>query len=124
MLTRLLAFLLIAESMFGAVRVAGLVPRLGEYDAIAVILILVRGVVDATQFAGGWMLASKRPQGYALAQWSLVAAAIVTIFDVGFNLAPTDIYYWMRWRVTLAYAAYSLAAAAYLRAQRRKGALV
>jgi hypothetical protein len=123
MLTRLIAFLLIAESMFGAVRVAGLVPRLGEYDAIAVIFILLRGVVDAVQFAGGWMLASTRPQGFALAQWGFVAAAGLTVFDVGFNLAPTDIYYWMRWQVTVGYAVYALAAAAYLRAQRRKRAL-
>lgn len=122
MLTRLIAFLLIAESMFGAVRVAGLVPRLGEYDAIAVILILLRGALNAAQFAGGWMLASKRPHPYALAQSALVAAAVLTIFDVGFNLAPTDVYYWLRWRVTLAYIVYALAAAAWLRRDGRKRA--
>jgi hypothetical protein len=69
------------------------------------------------------MLASKRPQGYALAQWSLIAAAAVTVFDVGFNLAPTDIYYWLRWRVTLAYVVYALAAAMWLRRDRRRRAV-
>jgi hypothetical protein len=112
--TRLLASLLIAESMFGALRVAGLVSRLGGYDAVAVILILARGLLCALQFVSGWLLANRRPQGFALAPWAFVAAALLTPLDVGLGLAPTDIYPWLRWRVTLGYDAYAIAAAAFL----------
>jgi hypothetical protein len=121
-ITRLLASLLIAESMFGGLRVAGLIPRLEGYDAVAVALILARGLLHALQFVSGWLLASRRPQGLALAPWAFLAAAILTLFDVGLGLAPTSIYPWMRWRVTAAYAVYAIAAAIFLwRRSSRRG---
>jgi hypothetical protein len=117
-LTRLLATLLIAESMFGALRVAGLVPRLAGYDDVAIVLILARGLLGPLQFASGWLLATRRPQGFALAPWALALGAAITVFDVGLGLAPTAVYPWWRWQVTLAYAAYALGAVALLRSAR------
>jgi hypothetical protein len=114
LLVRLLASLLIAESMFGALRVAGLVSRLSGYDAVAVALILARGLLGALQFVSGWLLANRRPQGFALAPWAFVGSAILTPLDVGLGLAPTDVYPWLRWQVTAAYDAYALAAAAFV----------
>ncbi len=72
---RLLASLLIAESLFGALRVAGLLSRLSGYDNVAVALILARGLLGALQFISGWLLANRRPQGFALAPWAFVASA-------------------------------------------------
>jgi hypothetical protein len=115
MTTRLLASCLIAESMFGALRVAGLVPRLGAYDAVAVALILARALIGPLQFVSGWLLATRRPQGFALAPWAFVTSAALTPFDVGMGLAPTDIYPWLRWQVTLAYLIYAIGAAAIVR---------
>ena len=103
MLTRLLAFILIAESLFGALRVAGLLPVLAAHDAIAALLIVLRGLLGAWQFIGGWLLASNQPQGLALARGAFLAGAILTPFDVGLGLAPTSIYPWYRWHVTAAY---------------------
>jgi hypothetical protein len=117
-IVRLLASFLIAESLFGGVRVAGLVPRLSGYDDVAVALILARGLLGAVQFMGGWLLATRRPQGFVLAQWAFVGAAAITPLDVGLGLAPTGVYAWLRWPVTLGYMAYALGAAAYLRRQR------
>ena len=82
--TRLLASLLIAESMFGALRVAGLVSQLQGHDAIAVALIVARGLLCALQFVGGWLLANRRPQGFALAPWAFVTAALLTLAALGF----------------------------------------
>ena len=117
--TRLLASALIAESMFGALRVANLISQLGTYDSIAVTLILARGLLCALQFTGGWLLASRRPQGFALAPWAFVGAALITPFDVGMGLAPTPVYPWLRWQVTIGYEIYAILALLFLRARSR-----
>lgn len=114
-MSRLLAFLLIAEGLLGGVRTAELLPLLPAYDTVAIALILARGFLGAAQFVSGWLLANRRPQGFAMAPLVLLAGAALTCLDVGFNLAPTSVYYWLRWQVTGAYAVYALGAAAYLR---------
>lgn len=110
-LSRLIAFLLIAESLFGALRFAELLSQLRIYDAVAIALILARGLLGALQFVGGWQLANRRPAGPALARAALISGAVLTILDVGLNLAPTGIYYWYRWHVTAAYFVYAIVAA-------------
>jgi hypothetical protein len=114
-LVRLLAFALIFEAMFAGLYVANALAQLGIYDTVAVSLIIARGLLGAVQFAGGWILATGRPQGVVLAQWGLAGGAIVTILGVGFNLAPTSIYHWLRWHATAVYVAYAIAAIAILR---------
>jgi hypothetical protein len=118
-ISRLLAFLLIAESLFGALYVSSLIAYVGNYDGVAVALILARGVLGALQFIGGWLLANRRPAGPVLSRLALVAGAVHVVLSLGFNLAPTDIYYWYRWHVTTAYCAYALAGVALL---SRRGA--
>lgn len=113
-IVRLLAFLLIAEALFGGVRVAGLLPRLPGYDVVAIALILARGLLGALQFTGGWLLATHRPQGPVIARSAFLGGALLTVFDVGLGLAPTSIYAWLRWQVTAVYAAYAIAAAIFL----------
>jgi hypothetical protein len=93
-------------------------PRLSAYDFDAITLIALRGLVGAWQFVSGWLLANRRPQGLAMAPWALLASAALTFFELGLNLAPTDIYYWLRWQVTGGYAAYAIIAAVYLRTRR------
>jgi hypothetical protein len=106
--------------MFGALRVANLISQLGGYDAVAVSLILARGLLGALQFTGGWLLASRRPQGFVLAQWAFVGAALLTPLDVGMGLAPTSVYPWLRWRVTMAYDLYAIGAALLVRRAARR----
>ena len=114
-LVRLIAFALIFEAMFAGLYVANALAQLGIYDAIAVTLIIARGLLGAVQFAGGWLLANRRPQGVVLAQWGLAGGAVVTILGVGFDLAPTSIYHWLRWQATGVYVVYAIAAVAVLR---------
>jgi len=104
--------------MFGALRVAGLLGQLSAYDFVAITLIVLRGLVGAWQFVSGWLLANRRPQGLVMAPWVLLASAALMVFEVGLNLAPTDIYYWLRWQVTGGYALYAIGAAVYLWRQR------
>jgi hypothetical protein len=110
LVVRIIAFFLIAESMFGALRLSTLLAQIAIYDALAIALILARGAVNVLQFTGGWLLANRRPAGAVFARWALLAGAVLTIFDVGLQLAPTDIYPWYRWHVTAAYGMYAVAA--------------
>ena len=102
-------------------RTAELLPQLPTYDWVAIALILARGVLGAAQFVSGWLLANRRPQGFAMAPYALLASAALTCLEVGFNLAPTNIYYWLRWQVTGAYAVYALGAAIYLKRLKHEG---
>src|SRR5512132_3559539 len=97
-LTRLIAFLLIAEALFSALRLATLLSQLGIYDPVAIALIVARGALGALQFTGGWMLATHRPAGPVLARWALAGGAALTVLDVGLRLAPSTVYYWYRWQ--------------------------
>ena len=121
MLRRLIAFLLIAESIVNGMHVAGLLPALPGHDVSVVVLILARGLVGALQFAGGWTLAKRRPAGAPLARTALLVAAVLTTLDVGLNLAPTPVYYWYRWQFTAAYWAYAVLAAWWLGTSKRAG---
>ena len=105
-ISRIIAFLLIAESLFGALNFTQLIAQIGIYTPLTIVLILLRAIVNALLFVGGWTLANHRPQGPALARYALVASAVVTLFDVGLNFAPTGVYTWWRWQVTAGYAVY------------------
>jgi hypothetical protein len=82
------------------------------------VLILSRGLLGVLQFTAGWLLATGRPQGIALGQAAFAAAAVLTVFDVGMGLAPTEVYAWIRWQVTIAYGFYAIAAAIFLRTRQ------
>jgi hypothetical protein len=119
LIARLIAFLLILEAMFAGLYVVNQLDQLGMSGSVAVSLILARGLAGALQFAGGWLLATRRrPQGVVLAQWGLAAGAIITIVGVGFNLAPTSIYHWLRWQATGAYCVYAFGAMVFLSTNR------
>ena len=104
----ILALALIVESVFNALYVAGLLRALSIYDGVAVALILARGMTGALQFTGGWTLMTKRPGAAVLARLALIVSAALTTVDVGFNLAPTSVYPWWRWQVTIAYWIYAV----------------
>jgi hypothetical protein len=63
-------------------------------------------------------MSTGRPQGFVLAQWGLAGAAIVTIAGVGFDLAPSSVYHWLRWQATIAYCVYAGCAIALVRTRR------
>jgi hypothetical protein len=39
----------------------------------------------------------------------VLTSAVLTVFDVGLNLAPTMVYPWWRWQVTAGYLIYAAA---------------
>jgi hypothetical protein len=106
-LARLVAFLLIAEAMFAGLHVANLLPFLAAHDGLAITLIVARALLGALQFTGGWMIASRRPNGYVIGRWALAIGAILTVLDVGMNLAPANVFGWLRTEWTVGYAIYA-----------------
>ena len=105
---RLLGLILVAEAALAGLSVAQSLPALPGYDAIPIALILAGGAVGALQAASGLMLLERRPQGAALGQASLVLSTILTLLVVGLRLAPSDVYYWLRWKFVAGYSAYAL----------------
>jgi hypothetical protein len=105
---RLLGLILVGEAALAGLSVAQSLPALPGYDAISIALILAGGAVGALQAASGLLLLERKPQGAALGQASLVSSAILTVLVVGFRLAPSDVYYWLRWRFVAGYSAYAL----------------
>lgn len=96
--------------MFGAMRVAGLLPALGIYAPVTIVMIVLRGLLCALQFAGGWFLAERRPQGLQLAVGAYVGGLVLTPLDVGLGLAPSPVYAFFRWQATAVYCTYAVAA--------------
>jgi hypothetical protein len=112
---RVLGTILIVEAAVAGLSTVQSLPALAGYDAIAVVLILAGAGVGALQLASGFLLIEKRPAGPALAQAALVASAIVTILTVGLRLAPSDVYYWIRWQFVAGFLVYVIVAVFYLR---------
>ena len=110
----LISLLLLLESAFNALHVAGLLTVFGGYDPVAKLLIIARGFTGALQFAGGWTLLAGRPAGRALARAAVLVAAVLTTLDVGFDLAPMDVYPWWRWQVVAIYWIYAVGMAGLL----------
>jgi hypothetical protein len=107
-LRRPLGLILIVEAAIAALSVLRSLPALPGYDAVAVALILAGGAVGALQAASGVLLIDKRDPGPVLGQAALLLSAILTTLVVGFRLAPSDIYYWIRWEFVAGYWAYAL----------------
>ncbi|HEX7780084.1 MAG TPA: hypothetical protein VF424_12625 [Vicinamibacterales bacterium] len=105
---RLLGVILIGEAALAGFSVTQSLPALPGYDAISIALILAGGAVGALQAVSGLMLLEGRPQGAALGQASLVLSAILTLLVVGFRLAPSDVYYWLRWKYVAGYLVYAV----------------
>ncbi len=106
---RLLSFLFLIESLFAALYLSQLISAIPGHDALVIAVILARGVVGALQFTAGWLLGARRPVGFVVAQWAIVAAMAWELLAVGFNFAPTGIYPWWRWQATGAYFIYGTA---------------
>jgi hypothetical protein len=104
----LLGLILIAEAALAGLSVLQALPALPGYDAVAVSLILAGGGVGALQAASGVLLLEKRDPGPILGQAALLLSAILTTLVVGFRLAPSDIYYWIRWEYVAGYCTYAL----------------
>ena len=107
-MARLLGAILIVEALIAIFSTLRSLPDLPGYDPIAIVLVLAAAAVGALQLTSGSMLFNRRPPGPALGQAALLLSAILTTLVVGFRLAPSDVFYWIRWEFVSGYWAYTL----------------
>jgi hypothetical protein len=115
--------LLLLEGVSTGLWIARLVPMLGAYGTATTLLILVRGVVAATQCMAGWLMFDDRPPATPMAIWSLLASAVLITLELGARLAPSDNDPTFRWYVVGAYWVYALGLVWYLARPLRNGAM-
>jgi len=118
-----LGALLIVEAAIAALSTLQSLPALPGYDPVAVALILARAAVGALQLSSGYLLVEKRLAGPALGQAALLASAIVTTLTVGYRLAPSDVYYWIRWQFVAGYWVYAVGGIWFLRGEKTSGVI-
>jgi hypothetical protein len=104
---RLLGLILIAEAMIAGLSTMRSIPDLPGYDAIAITLIVATAAVGALQLTSGVLLMERRLPGPALGRIALLLSAVLTTLVVGFRLAPSDVYYWIRWEFAAGYWVYA-----------------
>jgi hypothetical protein len=107
-----IAILLIGESLLTGTWIAGRLPVLAAYPSVVIGLVLLRGLVGAWQFAGGYVLLVRRahPAGAELAAWSLIASAALLTIELGARLSPSSLFPSYRWPVIGLYWTYAIAA--------------
>lgn len=103
---RLLGLILIGEGVLAGLSALRSIPDLPGYDAVAITLILASAAVGALQLTSGVQLVQRRPPGPALGRIALLLSAALTTLVVGYRLAPSDIYYWIRWEFVAGYWVY------------------
>jgi hypothetical protein len=104
---RLLGLILIGEAMLAGLSTLRSIRDLPGYDAIAIMLIVAGAAVGALQLTSGVLLVERKLPGPALGRIALLLSAALTTLVVGYRLAPSDIYYWIRWEFVAGYWVYA-----------------
>lgn len=107
------------EGMWTALWLARLVPVLGIYEGITLVVIGARGLVGALQMASGWMLVRGLPPATVFARGVLVGSAVLLTLELGARLGPSSLFPSLRWPVIGIYWVYALTAAWHLGRVRR-----
>jgi acetyl esterase/lipase len=111
----IIALLILLESFFAATHLTSLVPTLVVYPWFTLALLAMRLGVSFVQFAGGWWLLQRRPPGASLVGWSCLASAGLRTLELGFRLAPSNLFPAYHWPLITGYWIYAIAVASYLR---------
>src|SRR5260221_13757641 len=118
-LTRVIAFLLVLESSMAALWIAGLLPTLAIRGWRTSLLVGCRAGVSACELSGAVSLYGRRGPGPTLSSWALLASAILTTFELGWGLTPTDLDFPFRWWFFGVYWIYASVASAWLLSRPR-----
>lgn len=110
----LIAFLLVVEGVATGVWLARILPSIQGYDRPALILVAARVVIGGMQLMSGFFLTSRGPATATLARFALLASAMLTTFEIGARLAPSNLDPTFRWPLVIAYWIYALGASIYI----------
>jgi hypothetical protein len=110
----LIAFLLVIEGLSTGWWLARILPSIQGYDRAAMILVAARVAIGSMQLMGGVFLMSRRLAAATLARFALLASAMLTTFEIGARMVPTNLDPTFRWPLVLAYWVYALTASIYI----------
>ena len=114
-LRRVIAALLLAEALLSAAWIAGLMPSVPTREAVILVLVTLRGGVSALQLTAATLLFGRRPPGWRLARWALLASAALVTLEIGWRLSPSNIDPTFRSWFVAWYWVYALACGWYLK---------
>ena len=112
---KLVALALLLEGFASGVRAASLPTLVMIYPFPTVAVLLLRLAVGVVQFTSGWMIWQARPFASALGALSLLASAVLLVFEVGFGFSANSVFHSYRWPLVIGYGVYALAGAWILR---------
>jgi hypothetical protein len=99
---------LLVEGLSTGVRVTARLPVLPAYPWLTILLTVLRVAVALQQFTAGWMVLGDRPPGARLARWAYAESTMLLSLELGFRLAPSNIFPAYRWWFVGLYAMYSV----------------
>jgi hypothetical protein len=99
---------LVVEGASTGLWVASRLPVLRAYGAVALALVLARGVMGVLQLVAGSLLWRRAPAGVALAPAVFLASAALYALEIGLRLRPSSVYPGARWLLVAGYGAYAV----------------
>jgi len=103
-----LAVLLAIEALNTLLWSARILSVAAAYDAVVLLMVLLRVVVAAGQGMAAWLLAGREPAAVPLARLAFVASAVLLVLEVGFRLSPSSVPPGLRGPLVAAYCLYVL----------------
>jgi hypothetical protein len=100
-------FVLLAEGIWTALWLAGLLPVMGVHSRAVIGVITARAIVGVGQImAGRWLLA-RRPGAARLGQVVVAASAVLLVVELGARMSPSNLDPTFRWPVAGLYWLYA-----------------
>jgi uncharacterized membrane protein YfcA len=100
-------FLLIAEGLWTALWLAGLLPVISTHSPAVVAVITARAIVGVGQIMSGRWLLARRSGAPRLAQVVVVASAVLLGVELGARMSPSNLDPTFRWPVIALYGIYA-----------------
>jgi hypothetical protein len=107
--TKIFALLLVVEGLASALRATTRLSAFMVYPGAAVFFMALRLVVAVEQFTAGWMAMDGRPFARTFAPWVYLQSAVLVTFELGFRMAPTNLFPAYRWWAVALYWIYAVA---------------
>jgi hypothetical protein len=102
-----LAVLLAVEALNALLWAARILSAAPAYDAVVLLMVLLRVAVSALQGASAWMLTGGALPAFTFARFAFALPAVLLVFEIGFRLSPSSIQPGLRLPVVVAYILYA-----------------
>lgn len=102
-----LAVLLAVEALNSTLWAARIISAAPVYDAVVLLMVLLRVALSGLQGVSAWMLTGGAPPALTFARLAFALSAMLLVFEIGFRLSPSSIQPGLRLPVIAAYILYA-----------------